>query len=57
MDDQVLSWKPRAFYFPNFATKQQCEAIIDIAKPKLKPSTLALRIDETADTTQNVRTR
>lgn len=42
---------------PNFATKQECEAIIDMAKPKLKPSLLALRKGEIADTTQNVRTR
>ncbi|CAE6003673.1 unnamed protein product [Arabidopsis arenosa] len=53
---QVLSWNPRVFYLPNFATKQQCEAVIDMAKPKLKPSLLALRKGETADTTQNVRT-
>ncbi|CAA0370172.1 unnamed protein product [Arabidopsis thaliana] len=52
----VLSWNPRVFYLPNFATKQQCEAVIDMAKPKLKPSTLALRKGETAETTQNVRT-
>ncbi|XP_010417065.1 PREDICTED: prolyl 4-hydroxylase 13-like [Camelina sativa] len=53
---QVLSWSPRVFYLRNFATKQQCEAIIDMAKPKLKPSKLALRKGETADTTRNVRT-
>lgn len=57
VDDQVLSWNPRVFYLPNFATKQQCEAVIDMAKPKLKPSLLALRKGETAETTQNVRTR
>lgn len=56
-NDQGLSWNPRVFYLPNFATKQQCEAVIDMAKPKLKPSTLALRKGETAETTQNVRTR
>ncbi|CAH2061407.1 unnamed protein product [Thlaspi arvense] len=54
---QVLSWKPRTFHFPNFATKQQCEAIINMAKHKLKPSLLALRKGQTvADTNQNVRT-
>ncbi|KAH7652474.1 Procollagen-proline dioxygenase protein [Dioscorea alata] len=53
---QILSWKPRAFYFPNFATAEQCEAIIQIAKLSLKPSTLALRKGETAESTQGIRT-
>ncbi|ESQ46232.1 hypothetical protein EUTSA_v10000619mg [Eutrema salsugineum] len=53
---QVLSWQPRTFYFPNFATKQQCEAIINMAKHNLKPSQLAARIGETAETIQNHRT-
>ncbi|CAA7032559.1 unnamed protein product [Microthlaspi erraticum] len=53
---QVLSWKPRIFYLPNFATKQQCEALINMAKPKLKPSLLAQKIGETAESIQNVRT-
>ncbi|KAF2294571.1 hypothetical protein GH714_012710 [Hevea brasiliensis] len=39
---QVLSWKPRAVYFPNFATPEQCKSIIEMAKSRLKPSTLAL---------------
>ncbi|CAL1380811.1 unnamed protein product [Linum trigynum] len=53
---QVLSWKPRALYFPNFATAEQCESIISSAKPRLKPSTLALRKGETDETTKGVRT-
>ncbi|KAJ7013402.1 prolyl 4-hydroxylase 9 [Populus alba x Populus x berolinensis] len=48
---QVLSWKPRALYFPNFATPEQCESIIKMAKSKLKPSTLALRKGETTEST------
>ncbi|KAJ0247300.1 prolyl 4-hydroxylase 9 [Hirschfeldia incana] len=53
---QVLSWKPRALYFPNFATAEQCQAIIDRAKVNLKPSGLALRLGETAESTQGTRT-
>lgn len=54
---QVLSWRPRALYFPNFATAEQCESVIKMAKPGLKPSTLALRKGETAESTQGIRTR
>ncbi|KAH8519745.1 hypothetical protein Peur_038677 [Populus x canadensis] len=53
---QVLSWKPRALYFPNFATPEQCESIIKMAKSKLKPSTLALRKGETTESTKGTRT-
>ncbi|ONK75876.1 uncharacterized protein A4U43_C03F21510 [Asparagus officinalis] len=53
---QVLSWKPRALYFPKFASAEQCEIIIKKAKTRLKPSTLALRKGETEDTTKGVRT-
>lgn len=53
---QVLSWKPRALYFPQFATAGQCQTIIKIAKSRLKPSTLALRKGETAENTNGIRT-
>lgn len=53
---QVLSWKPRALHFPNFATPEQCENIIQMAKSKLKPSSLALRKGETAESTKGIRT-
>jgi len=53
---QVLSWRPRAVYFPNFATAEQCESIIDVAKDGLKPSTLALRQGETEENTKGIRT-
>ncbi|XAR57733.1 Procollagen-proline dioxygenase [Bertholletia excelsa] len=53
---QVLSWKPRALYFPNFATAEQCESIIKMAKAQLKPSTLAFRKGETAENTKGIRT-
>ncbi|CAK9181156.1 unnamed protein product [Ilex paraguariensis] len=53
---QVLSWRPRALYFPNFATAEQCQSIIEMARSKLKPSNLALRKGETADSTKGDRT-
>ncbi|XP_015063885.1 probable prolyl 4-hydroxylase 9 [Solanum pennellii] len=53
---QVLSWFPRALYFPNFATTEQCQGIIKMAKAELKPSSLALRKGETAENTKGVRT-
>lgn len=54
---QVLSWKPRALYFPSFATPEQCNSIIGMAKPQLRPSTLALRKGETDESTKGTRTR
>lgn len=53
---QVLSWKPRALYFPNFATKEQCEFIIALVKKNLAPSSLALRKGETVENTKDIRT-
>ncbi|KAH1120355.1 hypothetical protein J1N35_003515 [Gossypium stocksii] len=53
---QVLSWKPRAYYFPDFATVEQCKHIIGMAKLNLKPSTLALRKGETEESTKGTRT-
>lgn len=53
---QVLSWKPRALYFPRFATAEQCQSIIEMAKSHLRPSTLALRQGETDESTKGTRT-
>ncbi|GFQ04570.1 probable prolyl 4-hydroxylase 9, partial [Phtheirospermum japonicum] len=53
---QILSWNPRALYFPNFATSEQCESVIKMAKVRLKPSSLALRAGETAENTKGIRT-
>lgn len=53
---QILSWKPRALYFPGFATAEQCEAIIKAAKVRLAPSSLALRKGETPENTKGIRT-
>ncbi|KAI6699343.1 hypothetical protein NL676_013667 [Syzygium grande] len=53
---QVLSWGPRALYFPHFATAEQCQSIIKMAKGSLTPSTVALRKGETAENTKGIRT-
>ncbi|KAJ7967550.1 Prolyl 4-hydroxylase alpha-like protein [Quillaja saponaria] len=53
---QVLSWRPRALYFPNFASPELCRRIIKMEKSKLKPSELALRKWETAESTKGIRT-
>ncbi|KAK9097216.1 hypothetical protein Sjap_022713 [Stephania japonica] len=53
---QILSWKPRAIYFPGFASSKQCEKIMEIARKTLKPSTLALRKGETPENTKGIRT-
>ncbi|XP_062155893.1 probable prolyl 4-hydroxylase 9 [Alnus glutinosa] len=53
---QVLSWRPRAVYFPNFATPEQCQGVIKMAEPRLRPSTLALRPGDTEESTKGIRT-
>ncbi|XP_034690220.1 probable prolyl 4-hydroxylase 9 isoform X2 [Vitis riparia] len=53
---QVLSWRPRALYFPNFATSEQCQSIINMAKSNLTPSTVALRVGEIRGNTEGIRT-
>lgn len=54
---QVLSWKPRALLYPRFASKEQCEAIMKLARTRLAPSALALRKGESEDSTKDIRTR
>lgn len=56
ISSQVLSWNPRAVYYPGFASKEQCESVIKIAKVNLEPSKLALRKGETAENTKGIRT-
>ncbi|MCO5567445.1 hypothetical protein L7F22_021136 [Adiantum nelumboides] len=53
---QILSWHPRALLFPNFASKEKCEAIIKLARSRLAPSSLALRKGETVENTKDTRT-
>ncbi|GAU39000.1 hypothetical protein TSUD_378760 [Trifolium subterraneum] len=52
----VLSWNPRALYFPNFASAEQCESIIKMARADLTPSRLQLREGETEEGSKGVRT-
>ncbi|KAL5561346.1 hypothetical protein UlMin_031093 [Ulmus minor] len=53
---QVLSWKPRAVYFPGFASAEQCQNIIARAKSELEPSSLAFRKGDTEENTKGTRT-
>jgi len=53
---QVLSWEPRALYYPGFLDTERCKAIVDIAAKRLGPSSLALRAGDTVEGTQDVRT-
>ncbi|XP_004496895.1 probable prolyl 4-hydroxylase 9 [Cicer arietinum] len=53
---QVLSWRPRVVYFPNFTSAEICQQIIKMAKPKLEPSRLALREGEDTENTKSIRT-
>ncbi|CAL0311571.1 unnamed protein product [Lupinus luteus] len=53
---QVLSWRPRALYFPNFASSEQCKRMINLSKGRLRPSGLKLRKGETKESTKGIRT-
>ncbi|XP_022640129.1 probable prolyl 4-hydroxylase 10 [Vigna radiata var. radiata] len=35
---EILSWEPRAFLYHNFLTKDECEYLINIAKPNMQRS-------------------
>ncbi|PIN04696.1 Prolyl 4-hydroxylase alpha subunit [Handroanthus impetiginosus] len=37
---EVLSWEPRAFLYHNFLSKEECEYLINLAKPHMKKSTV-----------------
>ncbi|RZB78885.1 putative prolyl 4-hydroxylase 10 isoform C [Glycine soja] len=37
---EVVSWEPRAFVYHNFLTKEECEYLIDIAKPNMHKSSV-----------------
>jgi len=53
---QLLSWRPRAYLFPNFIDPVKCDHIVDLATRRLEPSSLALKKGETEENTQNIRT-
>ncbi|RDX67483.1 putative prolyl 4-hydroxylase 10 [Mucuna pruriens] len=35
---EIISWEPRAFLYHNFLTKEECEYLINIAKPNMHKS-------------------
>ncbi|KAK6922537.1 Isopenicillin N synthase-like, Fe(2+) 2OG dioxygenase domain [Dillenia turbinata] len=37
---EVISWEPRAFVYHSFLTKDECEYLIELAKPYMKKSTV-----------------
>ncbi|XP_052727111.1 probable prolyl 4-hydroxylase 10 isoform X2 [Vigna angularis] len=37
---EILSWEPRAFLYHNFLTKEECEYLINIAKPNMQKSSV-----------------
>uniref|UniRef100_A0A1D1YH63 procollagen-proline 4-dioxygenase n=1 Tax=Anthurium amnicola TaxID=1678845 RepID=A0A1D1YH63_9ARAE len=37
---ELLSWEPRAFLYHNFLSKEECEYLIDLAKPRMEKSTV-----------------
>ncbi|EOY15128.1 2-oxoglutarate (2OG) and Fe(II)-dependent oxygenase superfamily protein isoform 2 [Theobroma cacao] len=37
---EVLSWEPRAFIYHNFLSKEECEYLINLAKPHMAKSTV-----------------
>ncbi|KAL3634257.1 putative prolyl 4-hydroxylase 3 [Castilleja foliolosa] len=37
---EILSWEPRAFVYHNFLSKEECEYLINIAKPHMVKSTV-----------------
>ncbi|AET03711.2 prolyl 4-hydroxylase alpha subunit, putative [Medicago truncatula] len=47
---EIVSWEPRAFLYHNFLTKEECEHLINIAKPSMHKSTVD---DETGKSVDN----
>ncbi|XVE82427.1 hypothetical protein DITRI_Ditri16bG0003900 [Diplodiscus trichospermus] len=37
---EVISWEPRAFIYHNFLSKEECEYLIELAKPHMEKSTV-----------------
>lgn len=37
---EVISWEPRAFVYHNFLSKDECEYLIELAKPHMEKSTV-----------------
>ncbi|KAJ0464144.1 putative procollagen-proline 4-dioxygenase [Helianthus annuus] len=41
---EMISWEPRAVIYHNFLSKDECEHVINIAKPHMKKSTVIDKI-------------
>ncbi|EPS68098.1 hypothetical protein M569_06675 [Genlisea aurea] len=37
---EIISWEPRAFVYHNFLSKEECEYLINVAKPHMQKSTV-----------------
>ncbi|CAM8938365.1 unnamed protein product [Rhodiola kirilowii] len=51
---EVLSWEPRAFLYHNFLSKEECEYLINLAKPHMAKSTV---VDSTTGKSTDSRVR
>lgn len=53
---QLISWYPRAYWFPKFMDIEKANHVIKIAEQRLAPSGLALKKGETLGSTREIRT-
>ncbi|KAF8406657.1 hypothetical protein HHK36_008747 [Tetracentron sinense] len=51
---EILSWEPRAFIYHNFLSKDECEYLINLAKPHMQKSTV---VDGTTGQSKDSRVR
>ncbi|XP_010266900.1 PREDICTED: probable prolyl 4-hydroxylase 3 [Nelumbo nucifera] len=51
---EVLSWEPRAFIYHTFLSKEECEYLIELAKPHMEKSTV---VDSTTGKSKDSRVR
>ncbi|RWR84508.1 putative prolyl 4-hydroxylase 10 [Cinnamomum micranthum f. kanehirae] len=51
---EILSWEPRAFLYHNFLSKDECEYLIEVAKPYMEKSTV---VDSTTGQSKDSRVR
>lgn len=51
---EVLSWKPRAFLYHNFLTPEECDHVVELAKPHMARSTVVG--DKGQSVTDSIRT-
>ncbi|CAL9049175.1 unnamed protein product [Musa banksii] len=51
---EVISWEPRAFVYHNFLSKEECEYLIELAKPHMQKSSV---VDSTTGKSKDSRVR